>query len=190
MIRVLNFIIIVTLPILSAFGQTKVLSLENAKGIVADNLGSVTLWENQIDGYGDATQSDTNLGAEESQETYPGKVTVLFKKDGSFLELEGSNTHISDNSYSVFYVGKAENEETGKPASLLGNYDMSGGFSSCKGIRFVRLQDGKIGFDYARPNYKRVNVGLMKSQQMIISFLDFLWMLLVIINISIVLLLI
>ena len=144
----------------SLLGQTKVLSLENAKGIVADNLGSVTLWENQIDGYGNATQSDTNLGAQESQETYPGKVTVLFKKDGSFLELEGSNTYISDNSYSVFYVGKAENEETGKPASLLGNYDMSGGFSSCKGIRFVRLQDGKIGFDYARPNYKRINVGV------------------------------
>ena len=155
--QILQFIFIISCT--SLLSQTKVLSLENAKGIVADNLGSVTLWENQIDGYGNATQSDTNLGAEESQETYPGKTTVLFNKDGSFLELEGSSTHISDNSYSLFYVGKAENEETGKPASLLGNYDMSGGFSSCNGIRFVRLQDGKIGFDYARPNYTRVNVG-------------------------------
>jgi len=155
----LHFIFIFLLSVSSLFAQTKVLSLENAKGIVADNLGSVTLWENQIDGYGNATQSNTNLGAEESQETYPGKTTVLFSKDGSFLELEGSSTHISDNNYSVFYVGKAENIVTGKPSSLLGNYDMSGGFSSCNGIRFVRLQDGKIGFDYARPNYTRVNVG-------------------------------
>ena len=157
--QILQFIFIFILTTTSLLGQTKVLSLENAKGIVADNLGSVTLWENQIDGYGNAIQSDTNFGAEESQETYPGKTTVLFNKDGSFLELEGSNTYISDNSYSVFYVGKAENEVTGKPASLLGNYDMSGGFSNCKGIRFVRLQDGKIGFDYGRPNYTRVNIG-------------------------------
>lgn len=136
-----------------------VLSLENAKGIVADGLGSVTLWENQIDGYGDATQSDTALGAEESQETYPGKTTVLFNKDGSFLEFEGSSAYVSDNNYSVFYVGKAENLETGKPASLLGNYDMSEGFTNCYGIRFLRLQDGKIGFDYASPNYTRVSLG-------------------------------
>ncbi|SDS58786.1 Por secretion system C-terminal sorting domain-containing protein [Polaribacter sp. KT25b] len=154
-----SVIVIFLFYFFSSFSQTKTVSLENAKGIIADNLGSVTLWENQIDGYGDASQSDTNLGAEESQETYPGKTTVLFNKDGSFLELEGSSTYISDNSYSVFYVGKAENEVTGKPASLLGNYDMSGGFSNCKGIRFVRLQDGKIGFDYGRPNYTRVNIG-------------------------------
>ncbi|QXP66363.1 alpha/beta hydrolase fold domain-containing protein [Polaribacter sp. AHE13PA] len=157
--NILHFILIFILSTSSLFSQTKVLSLENAKGIVADNLGSVTLWENQIEGYGNAMQSDTNLGAEESQETYPGKTTVLFSKDGSFLELEGSSTYVSDNSYSVFYVGKAENTNTGKPASLLGNYDMSGGFSNCYGIRFVRLQDGKIGFDYARPNYTRVNIG-------------------------------
>ncbi|MEP3838669.1 MAG: alpha/beta hydrolase fold domain-containing protein [Algibacter sp.] len=136
-----------------------VLSLENAKGIVTDNLGSVIRWENQVDGYGDAVQNDTNLGAEESQETYPGKTTVLFNKEGSYLELEGSSNHISDNNYSVFYVGKAENATADKPASLLGNYDMSGGFSNSKGIRFVKLQDGKIGFDYARPNYTRVNLG-------------------------------
>tara|TARA_R110001592_G_scaffold123108_4_gene330642 strand:+ start:34389 stop:36539 length:2151 start_codon:yes stop_codon:yes gene_type:complete len=157
--QTLQFFFIFIISSASLLGQTKVLSLENAKGIVADNLGSVTLWENQIDGYGDATQSNSALGAEESQETYPGKTTVLFSKDGSFLELEGSSTYVSDNSYSVFYIGKAENEVTGKPASLLGNYDMSGGFSSCKGIRFVRLQDGKIGFDYGRPNYTRVNIG-------------------------------
>lgn len=133
--------------------------LENATGIVADNLGAVTLWENQVDGYGDAIQDDSNLGAEESQETYPGKTTVLFNKDGSYLELEESSSHVSDNNYSVFYVGKAENATTDKPASLLGNYDMSGGFSNAKGIRFVKLQDGKIGFDYASPNYTRVNLG-------------------------------
>ncbi|WP_139956481.1 alpha/beta hydrolase fold domain-containing protein [Flavicella sediminum] len=133
--------------------QTKVVSLENAKGIVADNLGSVTLWENQIDGYGNATQSNTNLGAEESQETYPGKTTVLFNKDGSFLELEGSSAHISDNNYSIFYVGKANPD--GKPASLIGNYDITGSFATCKGIRFVKSSDGTISFDYARPNFVR-----------------------------------
>lgn len=155
----LQFICLFILSSSNLFSQTKVVSLENARGIVADNLGSVTLWENQIEGYGDATQSNTALGAEESQETYSGKTTVLFNKDGSFLDIEGSSVYISDNTYSIFYVGKAENLVTNKPASLLGNYDMSGGFSNCYGIRFIRLQDGKIGFDYARPNYTRVNVG-------------------------------
>ncbi|MEO9570138.1 MAG: alpha/beta hydrolase fold domain-containing protein [Polaribacter sp.] len=144
---------------LAARNSGKVFLFENAKGIITDNLGAVIKWENQIEGFGDATQSDTNLGGEESQETYPGKTTVLFNKDGSYLELEESKTEISDNNYSIFYVGKAENIVTGKPAGLLGNYDMSGGFSNTKGIRFVRLQDGKIGFDYARPNYTRVVLG-------------------------------
>lgn len=136
-----------------------VFSLKNAKGIVADNLGSVIQWENQVDEYEDALQNDTNLGAEESQETYPGKTTVLFNKDNSFLELEGSSSHITDNNYSFFYVGKAENINTDKPAGLFGNYDMSNGFSNSKGIRLVRLQDGKIGFDYASPNYTRLVLG-------------------------------
>jgi acetyl esterase/lipase len=133
-----------------------VLSLENAKGIIADNLGSVIRWENQIEGFGDATQSDTNLGAEESQETYPGKTTVLFNKEGSFLELEGSNTYISDNNYSIFYVGKANPD--GKPASLIGNYDITGTFATCKGIRLLKGSDGSIFFDYAKPNYVRTTL--------------------------------
>ena len=105
---ILQFIFIFMLSSASLFSQTKVLSLENAKGIVADNLGSVTLWENQVDGYGDATQSNSALGAEESQETYPGKTTVLFNKDGSFLELDGASTYISDNNYSIFLCRKSE----------------------------------------------------------------------------------
>ncbi|MEP5341599.1 MAG: alpha/beta hydrolase fold domain-containing protein [Algibacter sp.] len=144
---------------LNARNSGIVYSFENAKGIIADNLGSVVRWENQVDGYGDAVQNDTNLGAEESQETYPGKTTVLFNRDGSFLEMEGSSSHVSDNNYTVFYVGKAENIVIDKPAGLLGNYDMSAGFSNVKGIRFVRLQDGKIGFDYAIPNYTRIVLG-------------------------------
>jgi len=144
---------------LAARNSGLIFSLQNAKGIVADNLGSVIEWQNQVEAYGDAVQNDSNLGAEESQETYPGKTTVLFNKEGSFLELEESKTHIANNSYSFFYVGKAENSVTDKPASLIGNYDMSSGFSNTKGIRFVRLQDGKIGFDYARPNYTRIVLG-------------------------------
>ncbi|MFB9056113.1 alpha/beta hydrolase fold domain-containing protein [Mariniflexile ostreae] len=155
--NVLAFITV--LAFFTVNSQTKVLYLENNTGIIEDNLGSVTLWENQVSGYGNATQSNIALGGDKLLETYPGKVNVGFSKDGSFLELEGSNTSISDNTYSVFYVGKSENVQTGKPASLLGNYDMSEGFSKCYGIRFIRLQDGKIGFDYARPNYTRVNIG-------------------------------
>lgn len=142
-------------------GQTKVLSLENANGIIVDNLGSVTLWENQIEGFGDATQSNTTLGAEESQETYPGKTTVLFNKEGSFLELEGSSTYISDNNYSIFYVGKANPD--GKPASLIGNYDITGTFSTCKGIRFVKGSNGAIYFDYARPNFVRTEMSTIEG---------------------------
>ena len=150
----LQFTFIFILSTSSLFSQTKVVSLENNTGIIADDLGSVTLWENQIEGYGDATQSNTALGGDKLFETYPGKVNVGFSKDGSFLELEGSNTSISDNTYSVFYAGKANPE--GKPASLIGNYDVPGNFNSCSGIRFLRLADGSIVFDYAKPNYVRV----------------------------------
>jgi len=138
----------------SCFSQTKTVSLENAKGIITDEFGSVILWENQIDGYGDATQSNTALGGDKLLEAYPGKVNVGFSKNGSFLELEGSNTSISDNTYSVFYVGKANPE--GKPASLIGNYDVPGNFNNCSGIRFLKLADGSIAFDYAKPNYVRI----------------------------------
>jgi acetyl esterase/lipase len=147
--------------VVRSYDVNLVVSLENGKGIVADNLGAVTLWENQIEGYGDATQSDANLGAEESKETYPGKTTVLFNKEGSFLELEGSNTHISDNNYSVFYVGKAN--PNGKPASLIGNYDITGSLANCKGIRFLKGSDGSIFFDYAKPNYIRTTLSKIEG---------------------------
>ena len=155
--RKLCFICIGLLSISSAFSQTKVVSLKNATGIIEDNLGSVIRWENQITGYGNATQSVSALGGNQLQETYPGKVNVGFSKDGSFLELQGSSTLISDNAYSFFYVGKAN--PVGKPASLLGNYDIPGNFSNCSGIRFVMLEDGSINFDYAKPNYVRIPLG-------------------------------
>ena len=153
--------IILTLSILNVFAQTKVLSLENGNGIVVDSLGSVIRWENQIDGYGDATQYISALGGDQLLETYPGKVTVGFSKDGSFLELEGSNASLADNNYSIFYVGKANPE--GKPASLIGNYDVDGAFTSCTGIRLLRLADGSIVFDYAKPNYVRVQLSTIPS---------------------------
>lgn len=144
------------LSILTVFGQTKVLSLENNKGIVEDSLGSVTLWENQIDGYGDATQAISALGAEQMQETYPGKVTVAFSKDGSFLELEGTSASLADNNYSIFYVGRAN--PTDKPVSLLGNYDIDGSFAKCSGMRLEKSSTGAITFDYARPNFVRTTL--------------------------------
>ncbi len=139
------------------WSQNKVLSLKNATGIVEDENGTVTLWENQIEGYGDAIQSNSALGGDILYETYPGKVNVGFSKDGSFLELDGTNAAVSDNSFSFFYVGKAN--PVGKPASLLGNYDIPGNFANCSGIRFVMLEDGSINFDYAKPNYVRIPLG-------------------------------
>ncbi|MFB9052748.1 alpha/beta hydrolase fold domain-containing protein [Formosa undariae] len=154
----LKFLFIFLISSTGLVAQTEVLSLKNNTGIVEEN-GAVILWKNQVDGYGDATQSNVALGGDKLYETYPGKTNVGFSKTGSFLEVEGSSSYISDNTYSVFYVGKSENTVTNKPAGLIGNYDMSGGFANCNGIRFVRLQDGKIGFDYSRPNYTRVNIG-------------------------------
>lgn len=150
--HILQFIIII-ISTSSLFSQTKVFSLENNTGIVTDDLGSVTLWENQIEGYGDATQSDSNLGGDKLLETYPGKVNVGFSKDGSFLELEGTKEALKDNNYSIFYVGKANPE--GTPASLIGNYTITGSFANCTGIRFIKASDGTISFDYAKPNFVR-----------------------------------
>lgn len=151
--KFLIFTCFFSLTLTNLFGQAKVFSFENNKGIVEEN-GVVTVWENQIDGFGDAAQSNQALGGEKRLETYPGKVNVGFIKDGSFLELEGSNASISDNTYSVFYVGKANPD--GKPASLIGNYDVPGNFNNCSGIRFLKLSDGSIALDYAKPNYVRV----------------------------------
>ena len=154
-------ILILAFSILNVSGQTKVLLLENNTGIVEDSLGSVIRWENQIEGYGDATQSVSALGGDKLSDTYPGKVNVGFSKDGSFLNLDSTSTYISDNNYSVFYVGKANPED--KPASLIGNYDVDGAFTSCSGIRFLRLADGSICFDYAKPNYVRVTLGSLSG---------------------------
>lgn len=155
--RKLCFIGICLLTASNGYCQTQVVSLKNATGIVEDNLGSVIRWDNQIAGYGHAIQTVSALGANQLQETYPGKVNVGFSKDGSFLALEGTSAYISDNTYSFFYVGKAN--PIGKPASLLGNYNIPGAFNNCAGIRFVMLEDGSINFDYAKPNYVRINLG-------------------------------
>lgn len=143
---------ILALSIISVFGQTKVLSLENNTGIIEDSLGSVTLWENQIEGYGDATQPISSLGGDKLYETYPGKVNVGFSKDGSSLTLDGTSTSVADNAYSFFYVGKAN--PTGKTACLAGNYDIEGNWSKISGSRFIKLKDGSIAIQYGTPNLK------------------------------------
>ncbi|WP_372757851.1 alpha/beta hydrolase fold domain-containing protein [Mariniflexile sp.] len=134
-----------------------VLSLKNDTGIIEDNLGSVIRWENQVEGYGDATQSISALGGEQLQETYPGKVTVGFNKEGSFLELEGTNTSVSDNTFSLFYVGKAN--PTNRVASLIGNYIIDGAWDKISGVRIVKLTDGTINLQYGTPGLKIVTLG-------------------------------
>ncbi|GAA3638437.1 alpha/beta hydrolase fold domain-containing protein [Flavivirga jejuensis] len=159
--KILNtLIIVIILSSLTGFSQTQVVLLENAKGIVPDNLGSVTLWENQIDGYPDATQSDTNLGAEQSHETYPGKTTVRFNKDGSFLKIEGSGGYVSDKAYSIFYVGSVLDQNSGdKEASLVSNYSIPT-WSTVTGIRLIRTSDGRVCLDYSKTgNYRRLTLG-------------------------------
>ncbi|MDO6737766.1 alpha/beta hydrolase fold domain-containing protein [Wenyingzhuangia sp. 2_MG-2023] len=134
-----------------------IFSLKNNIGIIEDELGSVIRWENQIDGYGDATQSNSSLGGEQLQETYPGKVTVGFNKEGSYLELEGTNTAVSDNTFSFFYVGKAN--PTNRIASLIGNYDIDGAWDKISGIRIVKLTDGSVKLQYGTPGLKIVTLG-------------------------------
>lgn len=148
----ITFIIAIALSITSAMSQTKVLWLKNNNGIVEDSLGSVTLWENQIEGYGDATQSISALGGEEMQETYPGKVNVGFSKDGSFLNLDGTNASVSDGSFSFFYVGKGN--ATTRVCSLIGNYDIESSWSKISGFRFVKVLTGNIDMQYGTPNLK------------------------------------
>lgn len=134
-----------------------VLSLKNNIGIIEDNLGSVIRWENQVEGFGDATQSDSSLGGDILYETYPGKVNVGFSKEGSFLELEGTNTSVSDNTFSLFYVGKAN--PTNRAASLIGNYDIDGAWNKISGVRIVKLIDGSINLQYGTPGLKIVKLG-------------------------------
>jgi acetyl esterase/lipase len=126
-----------------------VLSLKNNTGIIEDNLGSVIRWENQVDGYGDATQSNTALGGDILYETYPGKVNVGFSKEGSFLELEDTNALITDNSYSVFYVGKGSPTE--RQAALIGNFNINGAWGDSSGARFVKNPEGVISMQYGDP---------------------------------------
>jgi len=127
-----------------------VLSLENNTGIVEDNVGSVIRWENQVEGYGDATQSNTVLGGDILYETYPGKVNVGFSKEGSFLELEETSTLLADNSYSVFYVGKGSPTE--RQAALIGNFKVNGVWSDSSGARFVKNPEGVISMQYGNPS--------------------------------------
>jgi acetyl esterase/lipase len=127
-----------------------VLSLKNNTGIIEDNLGSVIRWENQVEGYGDATQSNTALGGDILYETYPGKVNVGFSKDGSFLELEDTSALVADNSYSVFYVGKGSPTE--RQAALIGNFNINGAWGDSSGARFVKNPEGVISMQYGNPS--------------------------------------
>ena len=138
-----------------------VLALRNDTGIIEDNLGSVIRWENQVEGFGDATQSISALGGEQLQETYSGKVTVGFNKEGSFLELEGTNTAVSDNTFSFSYVGKAN--PVNRASSLIGNYEIDGAWNKISGVRIVKLIDGTINLQYGTPGLKIVTLGSIPS---------------------------
>ncbi len=150
------FFSVLILTISGVYAQETIVWLKNNQGIIEDDNGSVILWENQIDVYGDATQSNSALGGEQLQETYPGKVNVGFSADGSFLELEESGAYFSDNSFSVFYVGKVG--DVGSVAGLFGNFrvDSSNNWDSCSGLRFVHKSNGDLAFQYGKPAYKHI----------------------------------
>ncbi len=150
------FIFFISLSITSN-AQTAIMFLENNKGIEEDSLGSVVLWENQIEAYGDATQSVSALGGEQMQESYPGKVNVGFYNEGSHMILDGTNEFIKDNSFSVFYVGKAT--PTNKGCSLVGNYVLDGSWSNISGLRLIMNTSGTIKLHWGNPYYHDVDLG-------------------------------
>lgn len=150
-----SVIIVVLFSISNCFGQNKVVWFKNNTGIIEDVNGSVTLWENQIDGFGNAVQTDSTLGGEQMQETYPGKVNVGFVKEGSFLEVENSNASVSDNSFSVFYVGKVADVKS--VAALFGNFRVdNNNWSTCSGVRFTRKSNGDMTIQYGKPGYQQI----------------------------------
>jgi acetyl esterase/lipase len=143
------------LPVEQSFAQQTLLWLENSQGIIENFQGSVIRWENQITSNGDATQSNSQLGGEKMEETYPGKVNVGFNKNGSFLALEGSSTYFSDNTFSVFYVGKVG--DVNNIASLFGNMRPEDSlYQNWSGFRFVRKSNGDLAFQYANPAWSEI----------------------------------
>lgn len=145
-----------------------VIWLQNNSGIVEDNSGSVTLWENQIigdvNGYGDATSDTSAEGAEQSQETYPGKVNVAFVNNLSHMDINDSNKYIVDNEFSVFYVGKTG--DVGSVAVLLGNFRVdNGNWGTCSGVRFTRKNKGELAIQYGRPSYKQIVLNTLPEDE-------------------------
>ncbi|WP_430931167.1 alpha/beta hydrolase fold domain-containing protein [Saccharicrinis sp. 156] len=150
----ITFTLVLIFSISNILSQNTLLWLKNNQGIIEDDLGAVIRWENQIEAFGDAIQSNPELGGEQLQETYPGKVNVGFSKDGAFLQLEESSTYFSDHSFTVFYVGKVG--DVGTVAGLLGNFKVNDSWDNCSGLRFVRKANGDIAFQYGRPAYKHM----------------------------------
>ena len=147
--------LLVLLPLQVSFAQDLVLWLQNDEGIFEDSNGSVTLWENQVQSNGDATQSNSALGGEALQETYPGNVNVGFNRNGAFLALDDSSSYFSDSSFSVFYTGSVG--DVGNIANLFGNMrPESSDFSIYSGLRFVRRSNGDLFLQYASPGFTQV----------------------------------
>ena len=142
--------LLVLLPVQVSFTQDLVLWLQNDEGIFEDSNGSVTRWDNQVQSNGDATQSNSALGGEALQETYPGNVNVGFNRNGAFLALDDSSSYFSDSSFSVFYTGSVG--DVGNIANLFGNMrPESSDFSIYSGLRFVRRSNGDLFLQYASP---------------------------------------
>lgn len=151
----ITFVIALLLTVSQALSQNTLLWLKNNQGIIEDNSGSVIRWENQIGSNGDATQSNSSLGGEQRFDTYPGKVNVGFENNGSFFTLEGSSSYFTDNTFSVFYVGRVG--DVGTLAALLGSFRVdNNNWSNCSGLRFVRKSNGDLAFQYGRPSYKQI----------------------------------
>jgi acetyl esterase/lipase len=152
---ILLIFIVFTHSITQCSAEELLLWLENNQGIVENSEGSVIRWENQIALNGDATQNNAELGGEQMEETYPGKVNVGFNKNGSFLGLVGSSAYFSDGTFSVFYAGKTG--DVNKLASLFGNMKAEDDqFEEYSGFRFVRQDNGDIAFQYSSPSWTQI----------------------------------
>ena len=151
------------LGVSSSFAS-EVIFLENNKGMIENAKGKVVVWENQVDGQGDAIQNDPSLGGEMQHETYSGKVNVAFQTDNAHLVLDGSSKHFEDGSYTIAYVGYVGKVD--RLASLLGNLRVNRADSSqWSGFRFVRKPDGGLFLQFASPGFRQTRLSDMKAKE-------------------------
>ncbi|WP_439183408.1 alpha/beta hydrolase fold domain-containing protein [Carboxylicivirga taeanensis] len=132
--------------------------LKNGSGITEQD-GGVVLWQNQIGNNCHAEQNNLNLTGQLMYETYPGKVNVGFTANNSCLHLINSNQFFSNQSYTVFYVGKVGDVKN--IASLLCNFRPSADWSSYTGFRFACNAKEELVLQYGNPKWTQVILSQM-----------------------------